>query len=91
MGKKKSLGYNPLAYSMLGHASFDFINVSQAESENQQEEEKSESDSPSKVTVSYYLEEKLVNKIRELAHKRELSYSAFVGGLLKQSIKEHIK
>ncbi|MEX0724295.1 MAG: hypothetical protein WD357_02865 [Gracilimonas sp.] len=91
MSKKKSLGHNPLAYSTRRHASFDFITPSD---ENRKEEDES-TDSQSgskvnKVTASYYLEEPLVNTVRDLADKKEMSYSALVNGILKDVLKDII-
>ncbi len=87
MGKKKSLGHNPLAYSMLNASSFAFIPeaAGEADDENEMDADKV----TSKVTVSYYLEEKLVNRIKMLADKRQSSYSAFVNRMLKQKLKEY--
>lgn len=87
MRKKKSLGHNPLAYSMLNASSFAFISevTGQAMDEGKTETAKVSS----KVTVSYYLEEKLVNRIKTLAENRQSSYSALVNRMLKQKLKEY--
>lgn len=87
MSKKKSLGHNPLAYSTRRHASFDFITPSEGNREPE--------DAPSvaekkinKITASYYLEEPLVNKVKNLADQKEISYSALVNELLKDSLRD---
>lgn len=86
MSKKKSLGHNPLAYSTRRHASFDFITPSQEEEDTavSTEDEKK----VNKVTASYYLEEPIVEEVRNLANQKEISYSALVNGILKASLKE---
>jgi hypothetical protein len=93
MSKKKSLGHNPLAYSTRRHASFDFITPSDSQRENNQEASKQEKPSGSKVnkiTVSYYLEEPVVESIKIIANKKETSYSAVVNAILKSSIRDLI-
>jgi|AntRauTorcE11897_2_1112592.scaffolds.fasta_scaffold03375_9 hypothetical protein len=89
MSKKKSLGHNPLAYSTRRHASFDFITPSE---ENRKEKDGStdtqDSSKVNKVTASYYLEEPLVNTVRSLADKKEMSYSALVNNILKDTLKD---
>lgn len=87
MGKKKSLGHNPLAYSMSRHASFDFIGTQTAEPEREERPADPEVQI-NKIVASYYLEETIVNKIKSIASKRDLSYSAFANSLLKQSLNE---
>ena len=90
MGKKKSLGHNPLAYSMMGHASFDFIS-SQQEEKDEIDEKEGTDEGINKITASYYLEEPLVSKIKSLANKNNVSYSSFVSRLLKKSLKEYVE
>jgi len=63
MSKKKSLGHNPLAYSMLGKATFDFIG--KREEEHAQEKQKKKK--VNKKIVSYYLEEPLVKELKKQA------------------------
>lgn len=87
MGKKKSLGHNPLAYSMMGHASFDFI-PSQEQNVKENESKEKEDHETHKITASYYLEEPLVTKIKNIAKKKNQTYSATVSNLLKKSLKE---
>lgn len=87
MSKKKSLGHNPLAYSTRRHASFDFITPSKDEEEDgllTSEEDKK----VNKTTVSYYLEEPLVKRVKNLADQKDMSYSALVNGILKDSLKD---
>ncbi|MEX0720356.1 MAG: hypothetical protein WD059_06790 [Balneolaceae bacterium] len=86
MSKKKSLGHNPLAYSMLGHASFDFIPNN--EEKKRKAADKSEKNKTSKITVSYYLEEHLVEHIKNLAEENHTSYSSMISQMLKNGLKD---
>lgn len=88
MSKKKSLGHNPLAYSMMGHASFDFISPEQKERDKKGFDDIDGSKS-NKISVSYYLEESLVEKIKDLADEHNTSYSAIISQMLKKSLEEH--
>ncbi|WP_020402822.1 hypothetical protein [Gracilimonas tropica] len=83
MGKKKSLGHNPLAYSTRSHASFDFIAPS-----NEKEKEEKEEGRVHKETASYYLESPLVNKIKAMADEQDTSYSSIVNDILKRHLQE---
>lgn len=91
MSKKKSLGHNPLSYSMRRHASFDFISPSSEEEADRAIEQVQKPKKVNKLTVSYYLEEPLVNKIKAIAKARETSYSAIVNEMLKNSVKHEEK
>jgi hypothetical protein len=86
MSKKKSLGHNPLAYSTRRHASFDFITPSDADQDAGQENQKDPK--ASKTTASYYLEESVIDSIKDIADSRETSYSAIVNAILKSAIKK---
>jgi len=86
MSKKKSLGHNPLAYSTRRHASFDFITPLKDEGEGIAATD--DDKRVNKVTVSYYLEEPLVKEVKNLADQKEMSYSALVNGILKNSLKD---
>jgi hypothetical protein len=89
MSKKKSLGHNPLAYSTQRHASFDFITPSENnEGDGDDKNTAHNKNKVNKITVSYYLEEPLVNKVKSLADSKESSYSALVTRLLKKSLKD---
>ena len=87
MAKKSSLGHNPLAYSLRNHASFDFIR------DTTQDQVKSRPDSagkkPAKKVVSYYLDEQLVERIKEIADHKEESYSQIAGDMLKDSVERY--
>ena len=83
MGKKKSLGHNPLAYSTRSHASFDFI----APNKEEQQEGKKEV-RVQKETASYYLESELVQRIKGIADKQGTSYSAVVNQIIKKHLGE---
>ncbi|MFP8488229.1 hypothetical protein ACKGJO_03945 [Gracilimonas sp. Q87] len=87
MSKKKSLGHNPLSYSTRAHASFDFIAPSYKEEEDKAESAQEEK-KVNKVTASYYLEEPVVDKVRNLADQKETSYSALVNNILKHSLRD---
>lgn len=86
MSKKKSLGHNPLSYSTRAHASFDFIAPSY--NEEDKVESAQEKKKVNKVTASYYLEEPVVDKVRNLADQKETSYSALVNNILKHSLRD---
>ncbi len=90
MSKKKSLGHNPLAYSTRRHASFDFITPSEREEDGDKvaNEGSEEQSSAEKITVSYYLEHPLVNKIKHLADQKGTSYSALVNDILKDALRD---
>ncbi|MEX0609138.1 MAG: hypothetical protein WD016_05880 [Balneolaceae bacterium] len=89
MSKKKSLGHNPLAYSMLGHASFDFISPTEKEEVDKKKKSfnGSKKGKVNKVTVSYYLEEPIVEHIKHLAEENDTTYSSVISQLLKDSFK----
>lgn len=88
MSKKKSLGHNPLAYSTRRHASFDFITPLKDEQEEEGVAATDDDKRVNKITVSYYLEEPLVKGVKNLADQKEMSYSALVNGILKDSLKD---
>lgn len=82
MDKRKSLGHNPLAYSLNNHSSLDFIRDISKDAENEEEKP-----SPKKI-VSYYLEEKTIQKLREIADQKGKSYSALANELLASKLNE---
>jgi len=82
MSKKKSLGHNPLAYSMLGKATFDFIGKAEEESTEENQKKKK----VNKKIVSYYLEEPLVKELKKQAVKAGISYSQFVSEAIKDAL-----
>lgn len=84
MSKKPSLGHNPLAYSLKNHASFDFIRDTQ----NKEDTGQSASSSKSKKVASYYLEEDVINHIRERANKENSSFSSIANEMLKEKIRQ---
>ncbi|MBD3615836.1 MAG: hypothetical protein HUJ22_04615 [Gracilimonas sp.] len=89
MSKKKSLGHNPLAYSTRRHASFDFITPSRSdEEENDGGDFGQKEQKINKITASYYLEEPIVVKVRDVADQKEISYSALVNDILKDSLRD---
>lgn len=97
MSKKKSLGHNPLAYSMRGHASFDFISpytdgdeeessAPESRDTHTEEPEQVEEKKVEKVVTSYYLEKPLVQLIKDIADSQDMSYSAVTNEILKNSL-----
>lgn len=95
--KKKSLGHNPLAYSMRGHASFDFISPytdeeeegsveKQAPETTTEQPEEIKEKKVEKVVTSYYLEKPLVELIKDIADSQDMSYSAVTNEILKNSL-----
>jgi predicted DNA-binding ribbon-helix-helix protein len=76
-----------LSYSTRAHASFDFIAPSYKQEEEQEESAQKEK-KVNKVTASYYLEELVVDKVRDLADQKETSYSALVNDILKDSLRD---
>ncbi|HET8864953.1 MAG TPA: hypothetical protein VFM80_04580 [Gracilimonas sp.] len=91
MSKKKSLGHNPLAYSTRRHASFDFINPTGSDEDEEFDKDASNDEHDehkvTKITASYYLEEPLVKRVKSLADQKDVSYSALVNDILKDSLK----
>ncbi|MFA5669856.1 MAG: hypothetical protein WC967_11470 [Balneolaceae bacterium] len=82
MSKKPSLGHNPLDQNLRNHGSFKFIRKTTKEEVGETVEEKP---GPKKV-VSYYLEEDIIDKIREMAQDEKKSFSALANELLNSSI-----
>ncbi|MCG8372541.1 MAG: hypothetical protein MI700_03370 [Balneolales bacterium] len=85
MDKKPVMGHNPLGGNHLEGAKFDFIPYTESGSAMKDSAKKKKT--PSKKVVSYYLEEELINEIRTQATSQELSFSNFVGRLLKKALK----
>lgn len=86
MSKKPVMGHNPMDYRPLADAKFSFI--PQTESGSGITDPETEKKSSKKKVVSYYLEESLIEEIRNKAKERENSYSHYVGEILKKGIKE---
>ena len=84
MSKKSAMGHNPLGYRPLAEAKFDFIPQTDAGSG----EKDASSKSVSKKTVSYYLEEEVIDEIKRRAKEQEDSYSHTVNKLLKEAINQ---
>lgn len=80
MSKKKSLGHNPLAYSLKSHASFDFIKNTEDKSDNEASDVEN---SKQKKVTSYYLQEETINRIKTVAEQKGESYSSVVNDFLK--------
>ena len=79
MSKRTSLGHNPLVYSLNNHASFDFIKSTDGKPVNDKEEPVIQ-----KKVASYYLEESVINDVKEIAEREEKSYSCLVNEFLKE-------
>lgn len=86
MTKKQVMGHNPLGYRPLANAKLSFI--PQTDSGSGETDERLKKPSPRKRTVSYYLEETLIDEIKSRAKENEDSYSHFVNQTLKKAIKE---
>lgn len=84
MSKKPVMGHNPLGSHPLAGAKLDFIpqTKSGSDADNTGEAKKT-----SKKVVSYYLDEDLIQEIRDRAKERDQSFSQFVGILLNKSLK----
>ncbi len=82
MSKKQVMGHNPLGYRPLADAKFEFI----PKTDSGSGEEGIPSKSASKKTVSYYLEEEVIDEIKRRAKEREDSYSHTVNKILKEAI-----
>jgi len=90
MSNRKSLGHSPLGYNVIGNSNFDFIPDYNSIIETDEAERSSDSfdnhtqvdnnkhlneKSPKKI-VSYYIEEKITNRLRDFADDHKSSYSA---------------
>ena len=86
MNKKKSMGHNPLGQNHLEGAKFDFIPYTEdgSKSADKAPAEKKRK----KKVVSYYLEEDLIKEVKSNASRFNVSYSNFVGKILKRTIKQ---
>lgn len=82
MSKKRVMGHNPLGYRPLADAKFDFI----PKTESGSGKETISSKTVNKKTVSYYLEEEVIDEIKRRAKEREDSYSHTVNQILKEAI-----
>ncbi len=77
------MGNNPLTYRPLAGAKFAFIPQTESGSGVSGSTKRR---TPSKKTVSYYLEESLIDEIKKRAREKEDSNSHFVNELLKKAI-----
>ncbi len=83
MSKKPVMGNNPLTYRPLAGAKFAFIPQTESGAAISGSVKRN---TPSKKTVSYYLEESLIDEIKKRAKEKEDSNSHFVNELLKRAI-----
>lgn len=86
MSKYKSLGSSPLGFqSNNGTMSFiPDLGVSKSKQKDPEPESTSE-----KKTVSYYLELDLIEKVKSMATKKDMCYSALVSNALHRWIVEN--
>lgn len=99
MSNKKSLGSSPIGLRTQGTMSFiPDLGVSKskkADLKPERDEDKIskttavQEKSPQKKTVSYYLEEDLIEKVKRLAGKKDMCYSALVSNALQRWIVEN--
>lgn len=98
MSKKKSLGSSPIGLSTSGTMGF-IPNLDQNNPKTSIGEENtantspcvSDSKTPSKIekkTVSYYLDTRLIAKVKTTARDRDLCYSALVSNVLKHGLEK---
>jgi hypothetical protein len=78
MGRKKSLGHNPIGYNFDDGLTYDFIpNLNeQIVKEVEHPEEPVQEKAQSKTIVSYYIEEHIIDRLRLFAQITEQSYSS---------------
>lgn len=99
MSNKKSLGSSPLGFRTQGTMSFiPDLGVSKskkADLKSGRDEDKVskttavEEKSSQKKTVSYYLEEELIKKVKLIAGEKDICYSALVSNALQRWIVEN--
>ena len=85
MSKKPSLGHNPLAQNIRNHGSFDFIKDTAPKKVSSKKPKKKNA---SKKVVSYYLEEEIIEKIKNIVKNESKSFSALANELLNISIEK---
>lgn len=103
MSKKKSLGSSPIEYKSQKN-SMDFIpdlgvtaskqkakksSFHPEDKQDKKQEVKKDKEKKKKQIVSYSLEAELVNKIKEIANKKDIYYSSLVSQALKSWIGQH--
>jgi predicted DNA binding CopG/RHH family protein len=86
MDKKKVMGHNPLGKNHLADAKFDFIPFT--ESGSVHKESVAKLPKTKKRVVSYYLEEDLINAVKNKATSNEESFSHYVSRVLKNAVKD---
>jgi len=85
MGRKKSLGHSPLGYDFDDGLSFDFIpDLNEPIIKEVDHPEKQKQNSPVKIVVSYYLEERIVDKVRKIARLTDQSYSSIASSAFSE-------
>lgn len=100
MSNKKSLGSSPIGLQTQGSMAFipdlGVAKPKKAVSKLPRTEDKKVSESPTaqekiceKKTVSYYLEEDLIAKVKSIASEKEVCYSALVSSALRRWINEN--
>lgn len=76
------MGHNPLGSHPLAGAKLDFIPNTSSGSEANEEKKKSK-----KKVVSYYLDEEIIQEIKDRAKERDQSYSQYLSTLLDKTLK----
>jgi nitrogenase subunit NifH len=78
MGRKRSLGHNPIGFNFDDGLTYDFIpNLNeQIVKEVEHPEKQEESKIQNKTIVSYYIEENIIDRIKLFAKLTEQSYSS---------------
>jgi hypothetical protein len=78
MGRKKSLGHNPIGFNFDDGLTYDFIpNLNeQIVKEVEHPEKNVQQLNKNKTIVSYYIEEHIIDRVRYFAQITEQSYSS---------------
>lgn len=96
MSKSKSLGSSPIGFQSGKSSSLSFIpDLGVSSSAEESETSASVSDQPEqtndtkKKVVSYYLEEKLINDLKEYAEQHSIYYSSLVSRAIKEWLQKN--
>lgn len=95
MSKSKSLGSSPIGFQSGNDSSLSFIpdlGVSSSEGSKTSApafDQPEQTDEPKKKVVSYYLEEKLINELKEYAEKNSVYYSSLVSQAIKEWLQKN--
>ena len=91
MSRKKSLGHNPLGFSGFDQSSLNFIGSKpdQHHSDTHKNHQHDGNKHVEKKVVSYYLEVKLVHRLKDIAHSEGRYYSSLVSEAVENLIDEY--